>query len=210
MADLPARASYTGGRDPAFFMAHARLLRTQVEVAAACRMNGREISRQFGISKTTVYRWIKPGWNEKSLQANRRWREEDPNRAKEAYRRWYRENLERARGLGSYYMKRWRINNPDKAKIRDAKSYRKQYDRNPESFARKALLRQGRMKSFPMTEIEKMMCANYYKEAKRLTQETGVKHEVDHIWPLSRGGPHLPWNLRVITAEKNRKKSDKI
>lgn len=60
-----------------------------------------------------------------------------------------------------------------------------------------------------MTEIEKIMCANYYKEAKRLTQETGIKHEVDHIWPLSRGGPHLPWSLMVITAEENRKKSDK-
>jgi 5-methylcytosine-specific restriction endonuclease McrA len=191
-------------------MAHTKLLRTQVEVAAACGMNGREIGRRFGISKTTVYRWIKPGTHKLALQASRRWREENPARAKQAHKRWYYQNIERARGLGRSSMKKWRINNPDKARIRDEKNYRQQYDENPERFARKALLRQERMKSFPMTEIEKMMCANYYKEARRLTQETGTKHEVDHIWPLSRGGPHLPWNLRVITAKENRKKSDKI
>ena len=35
--------------------------------------------------------------------------------------------------------------------------------------------------------------------------ETGIKHEVDHIWPLSKGGPHLPWNLQVLTKEDGTK-----
>lgn len=65
-------------------------------------------------------------------------------------------------------------------------------------------------KEWPMTDIEKLLCQYRYDDAKRLTTETGVQHHVDHIWPLAKGGPHLPWNLQVLTAEENILKSDKI
>ena len=107
-------------------------------------------------------------------------------------------------------MKKWRENNPEKAKIRDAKSYRQQYEVNREAFVRRALVRKGRIKSIPMTEIEKLMCRYYCEDAKRLTEETGIPHEVDHIWPVSRGGPHLPFNLRVITRQENKRKGNNI
>lgn len=35
-------------------------------------------------------------------------------------------------------------------------------------------------------------------------------YEVDHIIPISKGGPHHPSNLRVITRQENRKKSAKM
>ena len=63
---------------------------------------------------------------------------------------------------------------------------------------------------FPVSTIDRMMIRNYYMDSQRLTEETGIQHNVDHIWPTSKGGPHLPWNLQVITATENQLKSDKI
>lgn len=52
-----------------------------------------------------------------------------------------------------------------------------------------------------------------YREARRLTLETGVKHEVDHIIPVQGKivtGLHVPENLRVVTKAENRRKSNKV
>jgi predicted nucleic acid-binding Zn-ribbon protein len=52
-----------------------------------------------------------------------------------------------------------------------------------------------------------------YAEARRLTEETGIEHHVDHIVPL-RGrnvcGLHVFANLRVITADQNKRKANKL
>lgn len=51
-----------------------------------------------------------------------------------------------------------------------------------------------------------------YEEAERISSETGVPHEVDHFYPLvgkNSCGLHVPWNLRVITANENRLKNNK-
>ena len=51
-----------------------------------------------------------------------------------------------------------------------------------------------------------------YNEAARKSLETGIPHEVDHIWPIhGKGfvGLHVHWNLRVVPAQVNRKKGAK-
>lgn len=50
-----------------------------------------------------------------------------------------------------------------------------------------------------------------YKEAIRLTKETGVLHEVDHVIPLKHtltSGLCVPWNLQIITDAENIVKMD--
>ena len=49
-----------------------------------------------------------------------------------------------------------------------------------------------------------------YYEAKRMTKETGISQEVDHIIPISKGGKHHEDNLQIITMSENRKKHTKI
>lgn len=50
-----------------------------------------------------------------------------------------------------------------------------------------------------------------YQEADRLTEATGVKHNVDHIVPLNHPrvcGLHVHWNLRAIPAAPNMSKGN--
>jgi 5-methylcytosine-specific restriction endonuclease McrA len=49
-----------------------------------------------------------------------------------------------------------------------------------------------------------------YQEARRLTQDTGIQHEVDHIIPICRGGHHHEHNLQILTMTDNRKKGGRI
>lgn len=52
-----------------------------------------------------------------------------------------------------------------------------------------------------------------YKAARRLTMETGVSHQVDHVIPLHGQtvcGLHVESNLRVVPADVNRMKSNRF
>lgn len=52
-----------------------------------------------------------------------------------------------------------------------------------------------------------------YIEAARLTMQTGILHEADHIWPLKHPkccGLHVHWNLRPLPARENARKGNRL
>ena len=70
--------------------------------------------------------------------------------------------------------------------------------------------RRSRMKPKPEHRDQ---IAEFYKQSRRLTDETGIQHHVDHIIPLNGEnvcGLHVPWNLQILTATDNIAKSNKV
>ena len=62
-----------------------------------------------------------------------------------------------------------------------------------------------------LTQEHRDQIAALYLEARTKGIQTGAPHNVDHIIPLrgeSVTGLHVPWNLRVIPAHENRRKSN--
>lgn len=93
------------------------------------------------------------------------------------------------------------------------KAYRKA---NPgKTNAKTARRRAAKLKATPKwtTKEHRQQIEDLYIEAAKLTRETGIRHEVDHIMPLqgkNTSGLHVSWNLQILTRSDNRKKSRKI
>jgi 5-methylcytosine-specific restriction endonuclease McrA len=55
---------------------------------------------------------------------------------------------------------------------------------------------------------QRQQMRNMYDLANKMTTETGITHEVDHVIPYTKCGFHHPDNLQIITMKENRKKRD--
>jgi 5-methylcytosine-specific restriction endonuclease McrA len=200
----------------------------------ASGLTRKEVARRIGASNVMVGRWVNAELDNKAKESSRAWRNENPEKQREFTSKWLSENREHVLARTKEYREqnkekilqyqiKYRRENRDVlvARCTEYRNANREYMRklwsdyaknNPDKNAAKGARYRAMKAQVPQPHsiIEKMMIDNYYEDAKRLTEETGIQHHVDHIWPISKGGPHLPWNLRVIPGNENLAKSNWI
>lgn len=137
-------------------------------------------------------------------------------------KRWMQEWTEKNRAHVNKKNKLFWENNKEKHRARGAKYYernrehlcactKKWREENPGRY--RALMAQARKERRRATPqwVDRQSIQEIYALAIILEKETGIPHEVDHIVPIKGktvSGLHVSYNLRVVTATINRKKSN--
>ena len=141
------------------------------------------------VARKKAYKEANP---EKVAAIKKAWQEANPEKAKASTKAWNEANKQKV----AAYNKAWNEANPEKVAAKSAKRRAAKIRRTPPW----------------LTQEHHDQITSIYAERERITQETGVVHHVDHILPLQGKnvcGLHVPWNLRVITATDNIRKSNK-
>lgn len=118
------------------------------------------------------------------------WQKNNPEKAKQSRRKYHSNNLEKRRKQRSD----WGKENKDKIRAIAARRKARKLDATPKW-------------------ANKIEISNIYTLAHDIQERTGVPHHVDHIIPLQGKtvcGLHCEENLRVITAEENVRKKNKL
>ena len=100
-------------------------------------------------------------------------------------------------------LRNWRKENPEKYKEQG-----KTPKARVSNCAKAARYRTRKRQQLPPTANNHAIKAIYY-ECRRISEETGIPHEVDHIIPVSKGGLHEENNLQIITRTENRAKGSR-
>lgn len=112
--------------------------------------------------------------------------------------KWGQENKGKRREI----MKRYLENNPEAR----AATQKREREKNPGYYRAHYKMRQTRKKLALSTWADLGAMEAIYVECSRISKETGVKHHVDHYYPLTSDivcGLHNQFNLRIIPAYEN-------
>lgn len=148
--------------------------------------------------------------NAERVRAHRqKYRQANPEKVRAAYAEWVRTNPE-TKEAGR---QRWKERNRERyleVCARAGKSWRQS---NPEKVTAKTARRRAQLRQAAVDWADRKEVLAFYREARKRTEETGMEHQVDHIIPLQSRlvcGLHNEFNLRVITADENRRKHNRF
>ena len=178
-----------------------------------------EVNKEKINERNTVYYEAN---KEKLLEQQKAYKEANKDRLteeKKAYKQANKEKLfeyhkayrEANKEKAAEYQKAYRESNKENL-IEQQKAY---YKVNKEKFLeyssrRRARKRNAIPKFLRDCEIEKQRLRDTFKLRQLFSDATGIEHHVDHMWPLSKGGPHWSGNLQILTSTENLSKSDKL
>ncbi len=149
----------------------------------------KEIMEAFPISKSHISYICNPEVKKRQKANRLKHYYKDPEKMKARKRQWYQANREH---VSKYH--------------KENRAYF-----NSHQVSREALKRQG-SRIFDTLE-NNIQIRNFFIVAKCLSILTKQEYEVDHIEPLQGKrscGLHVPWNLQILTAEENKRKSNKF
>ena len=109
------------------------------------------------------------------------------------------------------YQKRWHENNRETRLT----SHRRYIENNTHiwglsgALRRTSLSEEGLFCGASRTEVN-AETAFIYRLCRLISEQTGIEHHIDHIVPISKGGVHREWNLRILPASENLSKNAKF
>ena len=141
---------------------------------------------------------------EKYRKTNKKWANNNKEKIKQKNHKWAKENQS--------FIVEYRLKNAEILR-KQAREWQKN---NPARCVKNVNMRRARkiQRTPPWLSKEHHdSMLEMYELSRKITKDTGVKHDVDHIIPLNGknvSGLHVPWNLQIIPAHENRKKSNKV
>ena len=123
----------------------------------------------------------------------------------ESSRNWHSKNKKRHAELTSQWY--------EKNKEQHLANSKVWYEANKSRKLETVTAREKRCVLATPTWADRELIKELYELARKLTEQTGIPHEVDHVIPLQGetvSGLHCQDNLQILTQAKNRRKANKL
>ena len=142
----------------------------------------------------------------------------DPEQARAYQRAYYQKNKEKIKKRTKAYNKEWYLKNKEKKRKyhqenKDHKNkMRSDWGKNNPALVLQHLAKRRAMKKRAIPKwlsncpVEKRRVYTVYLLSRLLAKADGIERHVDHMVPLSDGGPHWSGNLQILTKEQNLEK----